>query len=571
MGAVSDLALPHTRHFSSPHGVVPRTQLLSNGRHAVMITAAGSGYSRWQDLAITRWREDATRDDTWSYILLRDVASGERWSAGFEPSLVPPESYKVSFSEHVAVFIRRDGTITTRLEVVVSWEDDAEVRQLSLTNHGLRTRDIEVTSHAEIVLAPAAADAAHPAFSSLFIQTEGIPVRQTLLATRRRQAPNDAEIWLAHVLAVDGETIGELEWETDRGQFLGRGRGIHDPFAVTDAVHLSNAVGSVLDPIITLRRRVRVHPGQTVRLAFSTMVAPSRDAVLDLARRYGDITTFARIATVAGTRAHEQLLQLGIAPEDASLFQELSGVILFANRSLRAPADVLARQVAGVEALWAHKISGDQPIVLVEIDEADDIGIVRELLLGQVYWRTKRLAVDLVILNARQPSDAQELQTLLEALVQTSQPTQRPDGSESQGNAFALRADRVTAAQRDVLMSVARAQFSSRRGTLAEQLACCNCADDATVTAPRPHPTQVTTAPALAKLPPALEFFNGLGGFDADGREYMITLRAGQWTPAPWSRSGTATTWPASRSPWPRTSASTGAARSTNRPAACAT
>jgi cyclic beta-1,2-glucan synthetase len=258
MGAESAGTIPHTRSFSSPHGATPRTQLLSNGRYTVMLTAAGSGYSRWQDLAITRWREDATRDDTGSYILLRDVVSGERWSAGFQPSLAPPESYEASFAEHVAELIRRDGTMSTRLEVIVSSEDDAEVRRVSLTNHGLRTLDIEVTSYAEIVLALAAADAAHPAFSSLFIQTESIPERHGLLATRRRRAPEDAEIWLAHVLAVEGETIGEMEWKTDRGQFLGHGRSVHAPHSEADREGLSNAV----------------------------------DSVLDLADRYNDVTTF---------------------------------------------------------------------------------------------------------------------------------------------------------------------------------------------------------------------------------------------------------------------------------------
>ncbi len=222
--SVRELVQPHTRRFSSPHGATPRTQLLSNGRYAVMLTAAGSGYSRWRDLAITRFREDATSDDSGSWVFLRDVASGERWSAGYQPSGEAPESYDVSFTEDRADFVRRDGAITTRLEVIVSSEDDAEVRRVSFTNHGARTRELEVTSYAEILLAPAAADAAHRAFSNLFVETEAVAERATLLATRRRRAPEEAEIWLAHVLAVEGETIGDLEWETDRAQFLGRGR-----------------------------------------------------------------------------------------------------------------------------------------------------------------------------------------------------------------------------------------------------------------------------------------------------------------------------------------------------------
>ncbi len=470
-GNIRELVAPHTRHFSSPHSAIPRTQLLSNGRYAVMVTAAGSGYSRRNDIAVTRWREDATSDDTGSYIFFRDVASGQHWSAGFQPTGTVPGSYDVSFAEDRAEFLRRDGTISTRLEVIVSSEDDAEVRRISLTNTGLRAREIEVTSYAEVVLAPHAADVAHPAFSNLSIETESYERRDTLLATRRRRSDTDADVWLAHVLAVDGDTIGGLEWETDRGKFIGRGRTLRDPQALTGEGVLSNTVGAALDPIVSLRRRVRIRPGKTVRLVFTTLVASSRNEVLDLAEKYHDVTTFERVATLAWTQAQVQLHHLGISTDEAHLFQMLGGSILYVDRAFRAPAEVLARRVEDVSALWALGISGDLPIVLVEIDDADDIGIVRQLLRAHQYWRMKRLPVDLVILNDRAPSYLQDLQVLIETIVRTSQSMPTAEGTELQGRVFTLRADRATSAQRDVLRSVARVELSSRRGTLAEQAA----------------------------------------------------------------------------------------------------
>ena len=523
-----------SRHFSSPHGATPQTQLLSNGRYAVMLTAAGSGFSRWRDLAITRWREDATSDDTGSYIFLRDVASGQVWSAGFQPTAEAPKSYDVSFAESRAEISRSDGAIATRLDVIVSPEDDAELRRVSLTNHGTVTSEIEVTSYAEVVLATAAADAAHPAFSNLFIQTESIAECATLLATRRRGMSEDAEIWLAHVLVVQGETIGDLEWETDRAQFLGRGHSVRAPQAEMDGTHLSKTVGSVLDPIISLRRRVRVRPGETVHATFSTLVASSRSAVLDLADAYHDVTTFDRVATLACAKAEIELRHLGIDPDEAQLFQTLGASILYVDPALRASAEVLTRRAEGVGALWAHDVSGDLPIVLVAIDNADEIGIVQQLLRAHTFWRMKCLAVDLVILNEGTPSDVQYLQTLLETLVQTSQSMPYPYGAESQGKVFTLRADTVTAVQRDVLEGAARVALSSRRGTLAEQVVRAQRADAAPATAPRPISPAVTSSPETSEPHPELEFYNGLGGFDAEGREYVTILRARQWTPAPW-------------------------------------
>ncbi|HEY3188127.1 MAG TPA: glucoamylase family protein, partial [Solirubrobacteraceae bacterium] len=376
---------PVIRRFTSPHSAAPRTHLLSNGRYAVMLTSAGSGYSRWRDLALTRWREDVTRDVGGTYVFFRDVQSGETWSAGYQPSGREPDGYEVVFSEDRAQIIRHDGGITATLEVIVSPEDDAEIRRVSLTNSGSRTREIDVTSYAEVVLAEQAADAAHPAFSNLFVQTECVPELDLLLATRRPRAPEEKPVWLAHVVVVEGETLGDLQWETDRARFLGRGREIRRPAAVSDGLPLTNTVGSVLDPIVSLRRRVRIEPGTTVRVAFSTMVAPTRAAAVDLADKYRDPSTFERAATLAWTQAQVQLHHLGIGADEAHLFQSLAGRVLYSERTLRPSAAVLSRHAGGPAALWAHGISGDLPIVLVQIDEPEDLGIVRQLLRAHEY------------------------------------------------------------------------------------------------------------------------------------------------------------------------------------------
>ncbi|HXD22854.1 MAG TPA: protein ndvB, partial [Gemmatimonadaceae bacterium] len=463
---------------------------------------------------------------------------GPHWSAGFQPSGAVPDDYDVSFAEDRAEFLRRDGTITTRLEVIVSSEDEAEVRRVSVTNAGLRARDIEVTSYAEVVLAPHAADVAHPAFSNLSIETESVLRRDTVLASRRPRSDTDTAVWLAHVLAVDGETVGALEWETDRGAFIGRGRTLRDPCALATDRGLTNTTGEVLDPIVSLRRRVRIRPGKTAHLVFSTVVGSSRDAVLDLAEKYHDVTTFERVATLAWTQAQVQLHHLGITTDEAHLFQMLGGSVLYVDRAFRAPADVLARRAENVSALWALGISGDLPIVLVEIDDAEDIGIVRQLLRAHQYWRMKRLAVDLVILNDRAPSYLQDLQVLIETIVRTSESMPRAGGAEAQGRVFTLRADRATAAQRDVLRSVARVELSSRRGTLAEQAGRVYRPESAVPAVPAPPPAVRTPEASGAgepePPPAALDFFNGSGGFDAAAREYVVMLRGSEWTPAPW-------------------------------------
>ncbi len=530
---VRDFVEPVFRQFTTPHGPTPRTHLLSNGRYAVMLTTAGSGYSRFGSLGVTRWREDVTRDNYGTYLFLRDVQSGAVWSAGYQPTGVEPDTYRVTFSEDRAEFRRRDGAITTTLEVLVSPEDDAEIRRVSVTNLGAQPREIEVTSYAELVLAPPAADAAHPVFSSLFVQTEAVGDLGALLATRRVRSAAEPAVWAAHTVVVEGQPGGGAQFETDRGRFLGRGRTIRTPMSVVDGRPLSNTAGSVLDPIFSLRRRVRLGSGESVRLIFSTLVAPSREAAMALADKYRDPATFERTATLAWTQAQVQCHHLGIDPDEAHLFQNLASRILYSDPTLRPSADALRRNTSGPSALWAQQISGDLPIVLVRIDESEDRGIVRQLLRAHEYWRVKGLAVDLVILNEKAHSYTQELQASLEALVRTSQSARPDEREDAHGNVFIIRKDLLSLADHAALQAAARAVLLSRHGTLAEQLVRAEPTPD-TALPPRRRPARTALPVDVPSPRPEFEFFNGLGGFVYDGREYVTVLGEGQWTPAPW-------------------------------------
>ena len=529
---VSEVQFPEARRLRTPHEAAPQTHLLSNGRYSVMLTGAASGSSRWHDLAVTRWREDLTRDDSGSYFFLRDIESGAVWSAGFQPTGVEPDSFEASFTEDRAEFIRVDAAITTILEVIVSPEDDAEVRRISLVNAGNRTRDLEITSYCELVLATAAADTAHPAFSKLFVQTAYAAKVGALLATRRRRSPTEPEIWAAHHAVIEGELLGKPEFETDRARFLGRGCDISAPIAMTDGRRLSNTVGTVLDPVFALRYRVRVPAGATVRIAFWSSIAASREAVLDLIDKHQEANAFVRAATLAWTQAQVQLRHIGIDAAEAGLFQRLAGYILYADASTRPSSDTVRRGAGGPDALWAHGISGDLPIVLLRIDDVEDIDIARQLLRAHEYWRMKQLAVDLVILNERGTSYLQDLQIALETQLRMSQAQPQAAADNARGGVFLLRTDLISADTRARLSSVARVVLVAQRGDLADQLDRLRAPAAPAPRRPRGNPTLEVAAASPA--PPDLEFFNGLGGFAAGGREYVTLLGPGQTTPAPW-------------------------------------
>jgi cyclic beta-1,2-glucan synthetase len=520
-------------HFPSAHSRLPRTHLLSNGRYAAMVTAAGSGYSRWQDIAITRWREDATGDGWGSYIFLRDMHSGAVWSAGYQPAGVEPDTYSVTVSEDRIAIARRDATIATMLEIMVSPEDDAEVRRVSITNHGPQTCDIELTSYAEIALARQPDDVAHPAFAALFVNTEFVPHLGAILATRRQRSASDPLVWAAHLAVVEGESSGDVQFETDRARFLGRGQTIRSPAAIADGWPLSNSTGAVLDPIFSIRRHVRIPRGATVRIAFWTLVAASRGDVLDLADKHQDPIAFDRAKTLTWTQAKMQLHHLGIDPDTAHLFQRLANHILYADLTLRPQADLLISGAGKASILWAQGISGNLPIVLVHIGEDGHLELARQLLRAHDYWRAKQLPVDLVILNTYAAPHVQDLQASLEALVRMNRTmAQMPPGTPG-GAVFVLRADLVSLQIRGLLHACARAVLYGSRGSLADQIE--RAGDLVTSSAPPVWPApRAAAAPDTPAPRPSMEFFNGLGGFTNNGRDYLTILAGNERTPAPW-------------------------------------
>ncbi|HZB45390.1 MAG TPA: glucoamylase family protein, partial [Pyrinomonadaceae bacterium] len=515
-----------SRSYETADLPTPRVQILSNGTYSVMLTTAGSGYSRSGALAVTRWREDAVRDHHGSFYYLRDVRTGAVWSAGYQPTARRARSYEVTFSEDKVDIVRTDDGLTTHTEIIVSPEDNAEIRRISLTNKTTRARDIEVTSYAEVVLAPHAADVAHPAFSNLFIETEFVAAENALLARRRPRSSKDEPVWGVHVVRTEGETVGATQYETDRSRFLGRGRTPAAPLAVVEERPLSNTTGAVLDPVFSLRQRVRLQPGETARVTFSTALAKTREEAMILADKYHDRVIFEREARLAWTRAQVEMRHLNINTEEAHLFQRLAGRVLYSDPSLRPRPHVLALNTKSQSALWPYGIGGDMPIVLVRINSAEDLNTVRLLLRGHEYLRMKGLQFDLVIMNDHPPSYAQELESELHMMVRTS-------GSQSlqdkPGGVFLRRADIMPEADRILLHAVARVVVVTERGPLEDQLTRRPVEEGLPPEfAPR---SASRTYPEPGVAAPELTFFNGLGGFREGGREYVTILGEGQWTP----------------------------------------
>ena len=509
--------------------------LLSNGQYSVLLTSAGSGRSSWRGLAINRWREDPVVHGHGAWIYVTDEAAGRSWSATLAPMGPQPSDYSAVFAEGRAEFQRGDGTLVTTTDVLISPEDDAEVRRVSVANRGTTARRIALTSAIELTLGAQATDMAHPAFARMFIETEALP-DGVLIAHRRPRGADDPSIWVAHLTVIEGTTTAPVSWETDRSAFIGRGRSTANPIGLEG--RLAGHAGTVLDPMLVLRAPLLVPPGETVRVAFWTIAAATRAALMDAVERHRGPSAYDRAQVGAWTQAQIEQRFLGLDPGDAADYQRLAAHIVNAGAVLSPPADIVATAASPQSALWVHGISGDVPIVLLRIDDPRDIGLVEDMLQAFEFLQARYLAFDLVILNERKASYIQDLQNEIDDAVRVVRARPAPPGVR--GGIFRLRSDLMLEQQVATLRALSRVELLAQRGNLRRQLQRIDLSGVASP--PRPAALQSPTLPARpgrapdANLPheAALEFWNGFGGFHADGREYAMILHAGATTPAPW-------------------------------------
>jgi len=548
--------VPYRTSMRTP---LPEVFLLSNGSYTTLLTNSGAGYSQWNGLALTRWRPDTTQDDWGSWIYIQDRARRKLWSAGYQPTAAEPEWNEVVVHAHKVEFRRKDHGISTRMEVTVAPDDNVEIRRITLANDSNSRRRLWLTSYAEVVLGPQNADVRHPAFSKLFVESEFISDLNMLLFRRRPRSEDEEPVYLAHLLVTRGLLAATGAFETDRARFLGRGQVPRSPAAFRRGRKgLSGSAGVTLDPIMSIGQSVRLLPHTTANLAYVTLAAPSRDEALAIARRYRSWLVVRRAFGRARDEHREELRALDLGTLELESAQRLLSVLQYPNAALRASTRTLSANHLGQIGLWPFGISGDYPILLLAIRSRDEGELLYEVLRAHTYWRKRGLLIDLTILNEHETSYADELHGYVHRLIARM-------GAESRlnqrGGIFVLRRDQLSEASRVLVQTAARAILRGDAGSLSQQLAAMAhtparlpalvpflAADEAEAASPTP----------TLERPKDLLFDNGLGGFARDGREYVLYLDTGAWSPAPWinvvansnfgfliSESGSGYTWAA--------------------------
>lgn len=520
----------HTRNIiDTPHTPSPEVCVLSNNHYTTIVTNSGGGFSQYQGLAINRWREDVTRDNWGMFFYIKNLNSGHFWSSAYQPCLDSGDKYEVVFEGDKAVFQRQDGNIETRTEIVVSPEHSVEIRRITLNNHSEHERVMEVTSYFEPILTRQGDDTAHPAFTNLFVKTEYIPEHEILVMTRRPRSKDQKQMWMAHTLVVEGDPIGVVQYESDRSKFIGRNRELRNPKAMDPDQPLSNTVGAVLDPIMSLRQRVGIGPGQAAKLSYMVVVADTREEVINLAREYRSAAVIARAFELAWTHSQVEMRYLNISSAEVSLYQKMLSSIIYTNPARRA----LLKDIVNEEdqtRLWTYGISGDLPIATIRITNTEQLEMVRQMLSIHEYWRLKGILVDLVILNDYGNSYEQPVQDRLREMLTVSHLRELQD---KPGGVYLLPGNLMPDVDKNLLAFASRIVIDGELGSLA---------------------SQIEGNDTIDKLPDIKEFsgieqeckdeikkngeliyFNDIGGFTPGGKEYEIRIRKGNATPLPWS------------------------------------
>jgi cyclic beta-1,2-glucan synthetase len=518
-----------------PNPPEPQLHALSNGRYSVLITSSGGGFSCWQDMDLTRWHPDSTFDDwgTWIYVQDLDHPDQPAWSATFKPSARNPNNHDASFNGHIVEFRCRNGDISIFVDVTVPPDDDLEIRKITITNQSDHQRRLRLSSYAEIILAPQAEDERHPAFNKLFIESSFLPEHNMLLFSRRPRKSDEIPVFLAHALIPGSNGTGALSYLSDRGQFIGRGGTRRRPRALMNQPEkFSGTEKRMIDPIASLSYEIALAPHNSVQLAFITMAGSSIESIETLAKRYTRWDTITRAYELAYTQAEKELHQLGLTSLELVSIQRLLSVLFYPHQSLRATPQILAANSLGQSALWAHGISGDYPLLLVCVKEGDDLSLLQLLLRAHAYWRNRKIRVDLVVLNQQASDYNQELADQIRRLLISSD---SEPWLNQRGGIFVVNADHLRSEEIILLQTTARAILDAGSGTLSEQverLEILRSRLPLLMTALPPEEKAQFTPPVAR--PADLLFDNNLGGASPDGREYVIYLTEGQWTPMPW-------------------------------------
>ena len=498
---------------------VPEIGVVSNGQYTVLLNDRGSGFSRYRNILVNRYRK-ITSDHYGTYLYIRNLRDDNLWCNTYSPLDVMPKQYRVSFASDKISFMRVDDDIETKTEITVLKDYFAEIRRFTFTNNSELDVDLEITSYGEVTMAPRDVDAGHRVFNSMKIHSEYDGEHEALIFSK---PTGDVTNYVLHKLFVEDDQ-SPVQYETSRIKFLGRGGSIRHAHVIDNHRTLSNTAGTTLDPIMSMRRRVHIGAGESVSAFIITGFARAKEQLFQLVEQYQnaiDIEDAFKKASVFNNMRTGMSLLKGA---QMRLYNSIAKYILQTATFGNQRHEVLAKNTLSQSGLWRFGISGDHAIVLMEIDDINKSGFAKEMLRAFEYYKVHGMVLDLVFINDVPGNDHDGLTHFIRNMANTEHLWAT---HEETGKVFILKGEELSEAERTLLRTVARIDFNDHE-RIEQQLLTLEAANQQyqdKVEYPVMRPS------AQFHVWSTLDFYNQYGGFDNGGRDYVVTNTN---TPMPW-------------------------------------
>lgn len=536
-----------TRYFNKPVPDYPCAHVLCNDRYMLMMTTAGSGFSKCKDIMINRWRPDPTYDLHGMFFYIRNLNTKSVWSSYYYPRIKEPENYETIFSPDKIEYIRTDEGIKTHSEITVSPLDNVEVRSMTFSNESGKEAQLEVTSYFELVNDTYESDLAHPAFSKLFNETEYNMGLKMIVGKRRPRESSEKRRFVVHFVLCQDKILKGIEYETDKKKFEGRGKTPENPDAVTRKFSLSNTDGQTTDPILSLRVSISVAPGKKSTVSYITGYCERWSDVIGMHRKYAVDYSLKDVFELARVNSELEMLYLDMDSHQVNMIQDVVGSLYYPSKHFRADESVIKRNKKDQTALWRFGISGDNPIMLLRIKDKEDRRTAEDVVMAYEFFKKNMIKVDVVILDEQIGGYAGELNNMLSGLTNNMR---MYDEDPAKRNLFILKAENMNDEEKDLLMSTASLVINAEDGFSGWFKAAVTKSGEEKIDVPRFEDFKtcdkipainaqeeavdyaLTGSREMYKVTP--EFYNNMGGFVNNGEEYRMKLRNGIKTPMPW-------------------------------------
>lgn len=511
--------------------------ILSNGSMQMLTTESGSGYLAWKDVALTRWRNDPILDPWGNRFYFQDMDHEKMWMLGIQPIHEQFQEYRVLYSPHMIEIRQVIGDIRIIIQSTITPNEDVCLQKISLTNQSNKKCQVRLLSYGEVVLAPQTTDQQHPAFNQMFIESRYHDDLKMLRFDRRKRSSDEQTFLLGHLLYDNID--GEVEYESDRARFLGRGHQLSMPIVFEKQKLLSGTTGTTLDPIFSIGKQIILERNQTVNLTYITLAGDDGEELLRTAKKYRDANRINHAFAASESHSEKLLRALDLNSGKLAVYQSLLSYIIYPIAKLRPDSALLNKNILGQAGLWPFGISGDYPILLIMIDQKDEIDAIQDMLLAHTYWRKMGLKIDLVIVNTKDSGYAHELNEKIHQVI-TIMDSQ--SWVNRRGGIFVLTESQIEEKAVLLLKTASNVVIDLKSGNLEDHL---KVAREIEPHLPQFVPS-VTEDPYdhgnIIHRPENLVLDNDIGGFSPDGKEYQIYLEdypknsteKGQITPAPW-------------------------------------